>query len=226
MIVIGFFEDKLIPVLGEGVTLLHSIALSYWLLDLYISGKTGPMWLLLCVVPVLFSTAHAFTDITLSKNNRLWLSIWSSIVMAIFGVNYVKAVVQMESIESLLLADITGRGSYVFLECFLLGASGAYIAHNLLMLLGFLPGRSRFFNAEYFREIRELATKHVDRYCDKQVERTQAFLVTVVCGVFLGSNVAFHFVSRDFAVWTRLVVIPLVMACIIRAPTLGDDQER
>lgn len=226
LIVVVFFEDKLIPVLAEGVTLLHSIALSYWLLDLYNSGKTGPMWLLLCAIPVLFSAAHAFTDITLSKNDRLWLSIWSSVVMAIFGVNYVTAVVQMENIESLLVADMTGRGSYVFLECFLLGASGAYIAQNLCMLIGFLPGKYTFFNAQYFREIKELSTQHIDRYCDKQVDKTQALLVTVVCGVWLGSNILFNFVSRDFAVWVTLVLIPLFIACIIRVPTLAEDKDR
>lgn len=155
--------DKVVPKLTEGITLLQSIAVIYWVVDYGFLNIASVPFMVLIVVGLLFSlysVFHAFTHTVLTRSSRLALSIWSSVIMMVFAFDSVFRTFQNEQIEN--TADIT-EGFYIGLQFFLLGVSCIYFIQNFLMLAGFLPGRGTFFNAQYFRELNVLKKEHVKR---------------------------------------------------------------
>jgi hypothetical protein len=205
-------EDKVTPQLTEGITLLQSIAVVYWVVDFGLLSADS-LWLrILMVVGLLFSLYslfHALTHSELSRAGRLTLSIWSSAIMLLFAADNIYAVHQNSQIE-----QVTGLrlASYIGLEFFLLGVSAIYIAQNALMLFRFLPGKSTFFNKKYFRDLQELKEEHIKRYSDQQVHVLHSLVCVVVSGAAFALNYYYQFLPRNLAIWTVFVAFPLIVA--------------
>ena len=141
-----FYRDKVVPKLTEGITLLQSMAILYWITDYGLLSSTSILLKAIIGVGLLFSfyaVLNAFTHIRLSPTNRLILSVWSSVVMLLFAIENVYGVLQNEQIEN--TAGLTD-GFYIGLQFFLLGVSCIYIIQNVIMVMGFLPGKKTFFN--------------------------------------------------------------------------------
>ncbi len=209
VIAICVFDSELTAKLGEGLTLLHSLAIVYWLSELTRAEVIGPIWLELCAAPVLFSLYHAFTRAELSRRTRLWLSWWSTLVIAVFGINYFINVVH--------LSDRSDAGlTYVLIECFLLGISGVYIGQNLSMLAGYIPGKN---DTQFLARIKRLSGDHVRRYSSEQANPRLAVTVACVCFSGFGLNYALHWVSPDLAVWAALALIPSMIRMLSSVET-------
>lgn len=208
---IAFHGDKVIPKLTEGITLLQSIAIIYWVAD-YGFIHSNSIWLksvmIIGLLFSLYSVFHAFTHATLSRTNRLTLSIWSSIIMMLFASDNIYRVYQNEQIEN--TADIT-HGLYIGLQFFLLGVSCIYIIQNFIMLMGFLPGRGTFFNARYFRDLKELKIDHIKRYSDRQVSILHSFFCVLFTGKIFGLNYHFQILPRHVAIWSVFVTFPFIL---------------
>lgn len=129
---ISFNYNKLNTKINESITLIQTIALVYWLIEMnFLHYKNWFMLSLYTVVAFLsiFSLLHAFTSIRLSRLNRITLSIWSSIIMLVFGVYNVINTYQNQFLEnSSKLNDII----YIGVQFFLLGISSIYIYQNVL----------------------------------------------------------------------------------------------
>ena len=201
--------DKIKPRLTEGITLLQSIAVVSWVVDYGIfatGGYFAKTLMGVCLLFSLYSAFHAFTYTQLTKRGRLTLSIWSSIIMLLFAIDNIYRVYQNDQIEN--TADIS-HGAYIALQFFLLGVSAIYIVGNFLMLMRFLSGKGSFFNAEYFRGLRELTNEHVDRYSHHQVSVGYSLMAAVFATGIFSSNHYYQILPRHLAVWLIFVIFPI-----------------
>lgn len=208
---IAFHGDKVIPKLTEGITLLQSIAVVYWVVDYGFIDTDNVFLKSLMAIGLIFSlysVFHAFTHAILSRRSRLTLSIWSSIIMMLFASDNIYGVYQNEQIED--TADIT-HGLYIGLQFFLLGVSGIYIVQNFIMLMGFLPGKGTFFNAQYFRNLKELKSDHIKRYSDRQVNILHSFFCMLFTGTIFVLNYHYQILPRNVAIWIVFVVFPFIL---------------
>ena len=147
--------------MNEAITLVMSAGIIYWIFShqlynthsvfLKITAITG-------LVIALFSIINGFLNIHLTKSLRLFLSIWSYVIMTLLAVENIYLVYQDKQIEdTLYMTDKT----FIALKYFLLGVSSIYILQNVWMLIQFFPSKNRFFNKEYFEDLRELKREHI-----------------------------------------------------------------
>lgn len=212
IISIATHGDKVVPRLTEGITLLQSIAVTYWVIDYGFINTNNYFLETLMVIGVLFSlysVFHAFTYTTLTRGSRLTLSLWSSVIMVLFAIDNVYRVYQNEQVEN--TADIS-HGTYIALQFFLLGISAIYIIQNFLMLVGFLPGKGTFFNAEYLRDVRELKKEHIKRYSEHQVSIGYSLLCALFASAVFVLNYYYQILPRHLAIWTVFVIFPLFLS--------------
>jgi hypothetical protein len=218
-VVIGIIlnYEKLNPQLTEGITLIQSIAIIYWTIDvgiLNLNYLIVKMAVGVGTVFCLFSFFHAFSYSPLSRPNRLMLSIWSTIIMIFFAADFLYDVYQNKPIEYMATQY---EALYASLQYFLLGVSIMYIMQNCTMILGFLPAKGTFFNAEYFRGVNELKSYHVARYEDEQVHVGHSIVCLVFCVAIFGLNYYFAFVPRNIAIWATFVSFPLALSLLVGA---------
>jgi hypothetical protein len=201
IISIGFYEKKLIPRLTEGVTLVLSIAIIYWVIDHGFYNSKSFFFKLFMIIGLLFSIFsifNAFTDIKLTKNTRLILSIWSSIIMILLSIDNIYHVYQDKQVEdAVFLIDKFLIG----INYFLLGICSVYIVQNFMMIIEFFPGHSEFFNAAYYKRIKKLKKEHIDRYSDNQVNIFLSLTCFTIIGAFFILNYYMKFLSRNIAIW-------------------------
>jgi hypothetical protein len=202
----------IIPQLTEGITLLHSIAVIYWLVDFsrdYLYSKIIYVFFVTIFILSLFSIINAFTKIPLSITNRFLLSLWSSVVMILFALDYIISVFKNGEISDALSFQ---EGFFVFVQYFLLGISAIYIAQNSNMILGFLPDKSeRLFQCS--RRRKALKMDHIERYSEKQVN----IWYSIFCAVFSTSlfwlNYEYQFISKQSVIWIVFVSFPIFIYC-------------
>jgi hypothetical protein len=208
---ISFNKDKTIARLTEGITLMQSIAVVYWVIDLHLYETNSSFVKVLMVIGLLFSVFslfNAFTPFILSRTNRLTLSIWSCVIMVLFAADNIYQTYQTEDIE--VISSIP-YGLLIGLQFFLLGICSIYIAQNFFMLMMFLPGKGTFFNAQYFRDLRELKDDHIKRYSDKQVSLLHSLFCLVITGGVFYLNYKYQVLPRNIAIWTVFVVFPFIL---------------
>ena len=205
---------KVTVVLDEGWTLLLTLAFVYWLIDMgALDGLIIFKVSLLAFIAMfsLYAIATAFLPFTLSKGNRLWLSIWSSLVMVIldldnfhrvYGLGYAEATKDRWS--SLLVVT----------NYFLVGMSSIYVVQNVFMLTEFIPSRDQTGFKNYRKDLVKLKKEHVDRYSDSQLDPRAAALCLVFACVIFGLNSYYHVVRSNFAIWIVFLVFPRILPMI------------
>lgn len=200
----------IIPKLTEGITLLHSIAVIYWLIDFsrhYVYAKIMYVFFFVIFSMALFSIVNAFTKISLSKTNRFLLSFWSSIVMILFALDYIISVFNNGEISDSLSFH---QGVFVFLQYFLLGISAIYIAQNINMILGFLPNREEsLFQSS--RRRKALKKDHIERYSENQVSVLYAVFGVVFSTCLFWLNYEYQFMSKQSIIWIVFVSFPILI---------------
>jgi hypothetical protein len=206
-----FNKEKIIPKLTEGITLLQSIAVAYWIIDFGIIYSNNIFIIFLLVVALLFSmysAYNAFSYVALSTLSRFVLSIWSSIVMVLFAVDNIYSVYQNEQIED---TAILSQGLLIGLQYFLLGVCSIYIVQNFMMLVGFLPGKGTFFNDKYFKDVVNLKNEHIARYSDIQVNKLYSLFCLLFVGTVFSLNYYFKLLPRNTSIWLVFVIFPYII---------------
>lgn len=209
LIVVSFHEEKVTVKLTEGITLLQSLSLIYWIIDygfIIYTNWVVDVLLVIVAIMTMFSIINAMTKLYLSKPIRLTLSIWSTIIMFIFGVDNIFRVFNNPDIESPYLPDVL----YIGLQFFLLGISLIYILQNFILLARFIPRRLD----EYGRILRETRKKHINRFLNKQVSYTDALLCLLYAMVFYGLNYKYKILPRHTMIWFVFVTFPLFLQLI------------
>ena len=207
----AFAGDKVIPKLTEGITLMQSIAVIYWVVDTGFIGFNHAYLIPFGIFGLCFATIsfyNAFSYDELKRKTRLTLSIWSSLIMLLFAIDNIYQVYQISPIETtnnFLVA------LYIAAQFFLLGISSIYIVQNFFMLVEFLPDKEKFFNEEYYKDLKKLKQQHISRYSTEQVTKLHSFLCVVIMGTIFGLNYYLNFLPRDFVIWTIFVLFPLAL---------------
>ncbi|KFF05731.1 hypothetical protein [Flavobacterium reichenbachii] len=207
-----FYKYRIIPKLTEGITLLQSIAVIYWVIDYgFISSNNLfiKAFMVIGLLFSLFSIFHAFTNTNLSNTHKLILSIWSSIIMMLFALDNIDLINQPAPIEN---TENLVQILYLGLQYFLLGISSIYIIQNFIMLARFLPRPWRFFNSEYFNSVRELKEDHIYRYSDEQVSPFHSFICILFIGGIFYLNYHYQIVPKQFLIWMAFVTFPLIVS--------------
>ena len=193
--------------MNEAITLVMSVGIIYWIFShqlynthsvfLKITAITG-------LVIALFSIINGFLNIHLTKSLRLFLSIWSYVIMTLLAVENIYLVYQDKQIEdTLYMTDKT----FIALKYFLLGVSSIYILQNVWMLIQFFPSKNRFFNKEYFEDLRELKREHIIGYSDYQSNVIVSSLFLILSAGFYLLNYKFHFLPVNTAIWLVFFVL-------------------
>lgn len=203
----AYSKDKIIPRMSEGITLIMSVGIIYWVLDhgFYETSSTFLKVIMIIGFAIaVFSIVNAFVNIKLSKGLRLGLSIWSSIIMILLALDNIYLVYQNGQVEdSVFLVDKI----YVGLQYFLLGICSVYILQNVMMILGFLPDKHRFFNKKYFDDVRELKNEHIGRYSENQSDLLLSLICLILSVGFFAINFKFEILPRNMAIWLVFFVL-------------------
>ena len=207
LISVIFHDKKVVPKLTEGITLIQSISIIYWIFDFNLFDNLNVFSLSLISISFLisfYSLVHAFTYIPLSRNHRLYLSIWSSIIMIIFATEHIFSVFNNQNIED----KDTLNGSILTLEYFILVISSMYILQNFFMLAEYLPSRNRFYDKTHMTSIKAMNKTHIERYSEKQVLKFDSFLCLLYCSTFYLINYKYQIMHRQTAIWIVILTLP------------------
>jgi hypothetical protein len=202
-----FHDKKVVPKLTEGITLIQSISLIYWIFDYNFFENLNLFSSVLISISFLisfYSLIHAFTYIPLLRNHRLYLSIWSSIIMIIFATEHIFSVFNNINIED---TDVV-NGSILTLQYFILGVSSMYILQNFFMLAEYMPSKNRFYDKAHMKDIKAMNKTHIERYSEKQVMKIDSFLCLLYCSSFYLINYKYQVIHRQTAIWIIILTLP------------------
>ncbi|MBK8390256.1 MAG: hypothetical protein IPL23_13685 [Saprospiraceae bacterium] len=200
-------QEKVTAKLTEGITLVQSISMIYWILDYGLFRTDHWIFILILVFVIVFSAFsifHAFTLFELSKTARLTLSIWSAIIMVVFAVDNILMVYQngdIENSENFALGFLSG------VEYFLLGVSSIYLTQDIILLMSFIPGK----NGDYKKDLADIKKNHITRYSKYQFDIGQSLICLTYAIALYGLNYKFEFLPRYTMIWVVFLLFPLVL---------------
>lgn len=207
-----FHEKKIIPKMSEGTTLLQSISIVYWIIDFGILNYRNVFTYILMIIGIAFCLAsfiHAFSYIKLTRKARLFLSIWSSIIMIIFAVDHIYRVFNFNHfVDYKMIND-----GLNILQYFLLGVSLIYIFKNVDMLLVYLPERYKWYNKEQMRDIRKMNETHIDRYSSDQIKIVDAIIALLFTSSIYYWNYRYQIMPRHTLIWLLFLTFPVLIWC-------------
>ncbi len=205
-----YHDKKIIPKLTEGITLLQSISIIYWIIDIgFLNFKNVFAYTLIAVglIFCVISFIYAFSYIKLTRNSRLFLSIWSSIIMIIFAIDHIYRVYNFDHfVDYKMLND-----GLNILQYFLLGVSLIYIFQNALMLFTYLPDRSSFYGKSQMKEIRQMNKTHIKRYSMDQIKISDSFLALIFTSGIYYWNYKYQIMPRHTLIWLIFWIFPFVI---------------
>lgn len=203
-------EKKITPKLTEGITLLQSISIIYLMIDIGLFNNYNVVSIPLIIIGLSFCTVsfvHAFSYLKLTNNTRLFLSIWSSIIMIIFAIEYMIRVFTYNFSSKYTLLD---EGIHM-LQYFLLGVSLIYIFQNAIMLLEYLPSKNRAYNKEHMKDIDRMNKTHISRYSKRQTKISDALLALFLTGGIYFLNYSYRFIPRYTMIWLLFWIFPFII---------------
>jgi len=212
------FKDKVTAKLTEGITLLQTIAIVYWILDSnLLTYKSWWVYALLAIVFMIsiFASVNALSNLHLSENFRIILSMWSSIIMMVFAVDNIIDVFNQPEISTVLTkSQMTNIG----VKYFLLGVASLYIMENYLLLIAFIPSKKDKYMTDSerirtsAREMEESRQDHLSRYSDVQVPTILAVMCILYATAIFGINYYYGLVSKQSAIWIVFFTFPLIIS--------------
>jgi hypothetical protein len=126
----------------------------------------------------------------------------------ILAIDYIYNVYQNPSIE--ITSDWVSK-IYIALQYFLLGTCSIYITRNILMLIGFLPGKRTFFNKQYFIDLQELNNDHIERYSEYQVHIFHSIVAILFSTLVYTFNYYYQALPKGFVIWATFFSFPVIL---------------
>ena len=202
------YEEKITAKLTEGITLLLSISMLYWCLDVGLFSDFDNKFLVFLAVFVVFSSLasifYILTDIELTKNHRLMLSIWSTIIILVFSIDNIYNVYDKGDLES---SKLFSENFILAVQHFLLGISSVYFVQNAALIFRFLPSKG----GNYSEDLAKIKKEHIYRYSDQQVDSYLAFLCLVYSLALYGLNMKYHIFPRNVMIWFVIFTFPMIL---------------
>ncbi|WP_116107341.1 hypothetical protein [Lewinella sp. IMCC34191] len=216
---------RILPKRSEGQAWLLSLCYLYWLLELWQSGISFPVWLALAgtgIIPLTISGFHAFLPLPLTQWVRTWLSIWCVFVILALGIDngtYVLSSLWDWTTPHPL--DFTTR----MLAFFLLGMSAIYVAHNLMQIMEMLS----LDKLGTRKEKRQIRRRHILNFSVRQIPAWQSALCLAYAGILFGLNFYFAVLPRITMIWLVIVSFPPVLGLVVpprpEAPSPTPDRQ-
>lgn len=203
-------EKKVTAKLTEGITLMMSIAFIYWLMDYGVLGFENWYNVLITIIVSsfsIFALMNGLLKIKLTKNNRLWLSIWTSIITFVIGIDNIILVYKQGDFE---VNQLFYKHFFIGLQYFLLGMSSVYMVRNFLMLCGFFPDK----NEKYRKTLKETIDEHTARYSRHQVATIDAIFCIMFSGGLFYLNYTMDFLPRNMMIWLVIILFPLILSLL------------
>lgn len=202
------YKEKITAKLTEGITLLLSISMLYWCLDVGLFSDFDNKFLVFLAVFVVFSSLasifYILTDIELTKNHRLILSVWSTIIILVFSIDNIYNVYNKGDLES---SKLFSENFILVVQYFLLGISSMYFVQNAALIFRFLPSKG----GNYSEDLAKIKKEHIYRYSDQQVDSYLAFLCLVYSLVLYGLNMKYHIFPRNVMIWFVIFTFPMIL---------------
>lgn len=199
-----FLSDKITQKLSEGVTLILSLSLIYWVLDygfINIDFIIVKVFLVIGLLFAIYSVFHSLLYITLTRTSRLVLSVWSSIIILAFAVDNIFRVFTNKNIED---SEYFTEGIYIGIQYFLLGISAIYILQNYFFLTDLLPSK----NGNYKKDLILAKKAHIKRFSDSQVSKRNSFICILYCFCFYFFNSYYDLLPRHTMIWLVIFTFP------------------
>ena len=196
---------KLTQKLNEGITLLLTIAINYWIIanDYWTTGSTFvKLFIIANALLSLLTLFNAFTYGKLSKGMRLTLSLWSSIITLILSIDNFLKLFRYRNIENLTNLS---EAVFVFFQFFLLGVSSIYIAQNATMILDYMPHKG------YRDKIRKANEVHLSRFSKEQIIISDLVLAIIFSLIGFTANYFFQFFPTNFMIWAMIAIAPAIL---------------
>lgn len=211
-ILVAMFSQysKVTQRMHEGLTLLLTLSINYWIIANGYWGTGSVFVKVVIIVNALLSLITLFNAISyreLSREMRLTLSLWSTIVTLVLSIDNVLQLYRYRDIEHLATFS---EAALVFFQYFLLGVSSIYIAQNAMMILAYLPGK------QYRKSLKEANEEHLERFSKDQVDILDSLIVIVASVIGFSLNYFYHFLPVNFLIWAMIVIIPLMIYPIHR----------
>lgn len=193
-------SEKLTQKLTEGFTLLISLAFLYWLFDKSILNfKTiwNSITTLITILISGFTIFNSLSDLQLTKGNRLFLSIWTTIVVLIISLDNSYSVLKNIDKDYNYISD----NLFLVLQYFLLGISSVYTAQNLNLIYSLLDKDTRI----------KAKKVHTNRYSETQVSINDSIFCIVFSIVIYFTNIQFNILPINLIIWLVIFVFPFLL---------------
>jgi hypothetical protein len=141
----------------------------------------------------------------LSKTSRLFLSIWSSVVLMCFAIDNTFSVFSNGDIDQ---QKGFVESVEVAVQYFFVGISSVYVVQNIYMLYAFFPEK----NTKYKQTLYAAKKMHLDRYSDLQVSNKDTLLCIFYCALFFVSNSIYNFLPRHTMIWLVIITFPIFLS--------------
>ena len=207
LISVSMFKKQVTTKLTEGVTLLQSLCILYWIKDygLFEQGDAFSFFVILVsILFLIYSIYHSFVKNSLTDENRLKLSIGSSIIMIVFAFDNISRVSDIPELETLS----PKLAASAFIQYFLLGISAMYMMQNFFMLYTYLPDKQHFYGKEHMKKINERNEEHLERYSKEEVTKFDSFLCIAFCLTLFWINSKNLFLPRNTVIWLVILTFP------------------
>lgn len=205
-------RKKLTANITEGITLLLSISLIYWIIDAGFTNFYNLFIVLLWIFVGIFSFRsfrNAFTSIELTSSKRIGLSIWSSVIILCFSVDNIIRVFSNDALE--LISNVN-QILYVGLEYFLLGISALYIVNNFLLLINFFPNKSE----KYSETLKTARKNHLSRFSNQQVAPIYSLTCVAYAVSLFAINFHYQLVPRLTMIWLVIFTFPILLHFLMK----------
>lgn len=192
----------------EGVTLLLTLSINYWILANGYLNSSGLILKILIPLNFIFSAfsiLNALLPLRLNKITLLLLSIWSSIITLILSIDNFLKLYKNRDIENMI--DIFDQ-ALIFSQFFLLGISGIYVAQNIMLLLGYFPSR------KFIESISETTDLHLQRFSEEQVFIFDTLIVFFITSAGYAANYYYQFLPVNLMIWATITLTPLYLWAI------------
>ena len=202
-------KEKLTAPLSEGILFVQSLSILYLIFDVLDFKNLHFLEIILFIIGVLFSSIsifHAFSQRKHHSSSKFILSLWSSIIMLLFGLIYIKSVFQYEISEQYSF----GNNTISFIQYFLFGTSAIYMLRNLYFIFGFLPLKGET-SAEYEKRKTDLKNIHIDRFSEQQLPIFTALFCLLFVGGIYFLNFKFQWIASFTMIWLVFTFFPLVI---------------
>lgn len=202
-------KNRFLPRLTEGVLLVQSFSIVYWLIDTgFFHILLRPKYYLIGVgiLPVAASLLLCFTKLRPKRWGILLLSHWSMTVMSVFSIEFLVRTIPV----FLNTQKLFGDPVLYIVEAFVGGIVVLYMAVYLMMLLLYIPPKHGSIR-DWKLQIRDSHRQLIERFIGIDAQLGETLIAICYLSSIFAVNLRYHLVHRSTAISFVFVTMPLTL---------------